>query len=535
MKTILSSRIRHYWAVISIFLIMVALIAGIAGCNGDGNVESYTLTISGTSGGSVTEPEQATSTHDEGTVVNLVAEPEEGYTFVKWTGEVDTVADVNDATTTITMSDDYHIAANFAPVGSFTAVSDWHDLDAIREDLNGDYLLMNDLDSTTAGYDELAGPAANQGKGWDPIGTYDEPFMGTLDGQGYEVRDMVINRPARNYTGLFGAVGVDVAAGGVISTKGVVENLGVVNAAVTGDWNVGGVAGLKADTGAVTSCYFTGEVTGKDNVGGLMGFNYGNLSDSYATAIVSGDRHVGGLVGFSDGTVSNCYATASVTGNSCVGGLIGSVPVYSYLGKVSDCYSTGTVIGDLYVGGLVGLSDGTVSNCYATGSVTGGVENAGGLVGLNRGTVTNSYSTGSVTGYVDVGSLVGASTGSVLNSYSTGSVTGKAYVGGLVGTNDGDVSNCYSTGSVTGDHDVGGLVARNYQTVTNSFWDTQTSGQSASDGGTGKATAEMKSTATFSTEAWNIIAVASPSTRNVSYIWNIVDGQTYPFLSWQSV
>jgi len=43
----------------------------------------------------------------------------------------------------------------------------------------------------------------------------------------------------------------------------------------------------------------------------------------------------------------------------------------------------------------------------------------------------------------------------------------------------------------------------------------------------------MKSIATFSGAAWEIIAVASGFT-NPSYIWNIVDDETYPFLSWQS-
>ncbi len=45
----------------------------------------------------------------------------------------------------------------------------------------------------------------------------------------------------------------------------------------------------------------------------------------------------------------------------------------------------------------------------------------------------------------------------------------------------------------------------------------------------------MQNIATFSAAGWNIIAVANPGTRNPSYIWNIVDGQTYPFLSWQPV
>jgi hypothetical protein len=88
---------------------------------------------------------------------------------------------------------------------------------------------------------------------------------------------------------------------------------------------------------------------------------------------------------------------------------------------------------------------------------------------------------------------------------------------------------------VTGTQEVGGLVGYGVGTVSNSFWDTETSGQTTSVGGTGKTTAEMKSIATFSGAGWSIIVVADPSTRNCSYIWNIVDGQTYPYLSWESV
>jgi hypothetical protein len=72
----------------------------------------------------------------------------------------------------------------------------------------------------------------------------------------------------------------------------------------------------------------------------------------------------------------------------------------------------------------------------------------------------------------------------------------------------------------------------NYGTVSNCFWDTETSGQSTSDGGTGKTTAEMKSIATFSGAGWDIIAVA-PGETNDAYTWNIIDKQTYPFLSWE--
>jgi len=48
-------------------------------------------------------------------LVLLVATPDSGYRFVEWTGDVDTIADVEDATTTITMHSTCVITANFAP------------------------------------------------------------------------------------------------------------------------------------------------------------------------------------------------------------------------------------------------------------------------------------------------------------------------------------------------------------------------------------------------------------------------------------
>jgi len=95
---------------------------------------------------------------------------------------------------------------------------------------------------------------------------------------------------------------------------------------------------------------------------------------------------------------------------------------------------------------------------------------------------------------------------------------------------------------VSGDGPVGGLVGENSEsTVNNSFWDIETSGQSTSAGGTGKTTAEMQDIDTFMDtetegldEPWDITAIA-PGETNDTYTWNIVDGQTYPFLSWQAI
>ncbi len=427
MKAILSSRKHHYVKRVSIFLIMVALIAGMMGCDDDAS-PLYDLTIYSTLGGSVTatfdEEEtvigpgktQTISDISAGTVVALVAEPQEDYGFVKWTGDVGTITNVNAASTNITMNATYSITANFA-----LEIWDWYDLHAIRDNLGGSYCLMNDLVSTTANYTELVSATANDGKGWQPIGNSTNPFTGSFYGQGYEIGDLFINRPEEDEVGLFGFV----------DEPGLIENVGLVNATVTG---------------------------------------------------------------------------------------------YEY------------------VGGLVGNNDGIVSNSYSTGRVTG-YKRVGGLVGWNQHTVSNSYSTAGVGRTRSVGGLVGYNTGTVSNSYSSGSVSGFWYVGGLVGTNHwgGTVSNCYSSGSVTGETIVSGLVGINYGSVENSFWDTQTSTQPESAGGTGKITAEMQNIATFTDtemegldEPWDIIAVALGVT-NTTPTWNIVDGQTYPFLSWESV
>jgi hypothetical protein len=316
----------------------------------------------------------------------------------------------------------------------------WHDLDAVRNNLGGKFTLMNNLDSTTAGYMELASPTANGGKGWQPIGIWPNPFTGSFDGQGFEIRDLFIDREAEDTVGLFSFV----------NTGATIVNVAVMDA----------------------------DVTGELYVGGLVGHNRGSLSNCYSTGNVTGDTYIGGLAGESGGIVSNSSSAASVSGSSEVGGLIGQNH-----GTVSKSYSTGSAAGDSYVGGLVGWNhDGTISN-----------------------------------------------------SYSSARVAGESLVGGLVGHNRASVSNCYSTGNVTGLEDVGGMVGRNYEgTVSNSFWDIQTSGQATSAGGTGRNTTAMKTTATFSGVAWNIIAVALNQT-DPAYIWNIVNGVTYPFLSWQPV
>jgi uncharacterized repeat protein (TIGR02543 family) len=88
-------------------------------------VTEYHLTISSTEGGNVTDPGEGRFSYcpQQGETVNLVATPDPGYRFVKWTGDVNTIADVNGASTTITVNDDYSIRANFAKPYNLTTSS----------------------------------------------------------------------------------------------------------------------------------------------------------------------------------------------------------------------------------------------------------------------------------------------------------------------------------------------------------------------------------------------------------------------------
>jgi hypothetical protein len=104
-----------------VFLVLLALVlalsVGLVACGGAGEEEeeeeeTYDLTITSTTGGSTT-PAAGTHTYDDGDVVNLVATADAGYQFINWTGNVGTIDDVNDATTTITMNGNYDITANF--------------------------------------------------------------------------------------------------------------------------------------------------------------------------------------------------------------------------------------------------------------------------------------------------------------------------------------------------------------------------------------------------------------------------------------
>lgn len=190
------------------------------------------------------------------------------------------------------------------------------------------------------------------------------------------------------------------------------------------------------------------------------------------------------------------------------------------------------VSGYAIVGTLAGASSGLIESCYATGIVNGNYYAIGGLVGwLYYATINNSCANVRLIG-TSVGGLVGNfyggfGAGFIRNSYALGNLTvlGSGGGGGLVGNNErgwGTIENSYATGQVSLGGGLVGSRSDYYQVdfTFNSYWDTETSGRSTSEGGIGKTTAEMKHEGTFA--GWDFLN-----------IWKIKEGVSYPYFSWQ--
>jgi len=150
--------------------------------------------------------------------------------------------------------------------------------------------------------------------------------------------------------------------------------------------------------------------------------------------------------------------------------------------------------------GLISNLDGTVKNIGLESVNIEGNGWVGAIAGVggDTGTISNSYSTGTVDGGNDdyVGGVLGGGPVHVVDSYSFASASGAELIGGLQGYGyNADIDTSYSVGAVTGSgsYAIGGLIGSNPNGyVSGSYWDTETSGQSSSDGGTGLTTSEMQ-------------------------------------------
>ncbi|MBN1390959.1 MAG: PKD domain-containing protein [Candidatus Thermoplasmatota archaeon] len=318
--------------------------------------------------------------------------------------------------------------------------------------LDKHFILVNDIDASVT-------KTLNSGAGFVPIGNSTNIFTGNLDGNGYNITDLFINRSSTDYIGLFGYIGNGTS----------VKDLNLVRFNITGGNYVGGLVGRNG--GTVTNCSARGNTSGSIEVGGLVGLNYGIVTNCYATGNTSGNVTVGGLVGYNSKTLMNCSAIGNTNGTDIIGGLVG----YNS-GTVTNCSADGNTSGSSEVGGLVGYNYWIVTDCYALGN-TSGSNLVGGLVGYNMFlAVTNCYAISDTSGFSEVGGLIGRNGGILTNCSVDGNTSGIDEIGGLVGYNSGTVTNCSAIGITNGSNMVGGLVGNNSRTVANCYALGNTSG-----------------------------------------------------------
>lgn len=270
-----------------------------------------------------------------------------------------------------------------------TYITTKEELNGIRNNLNGNYKLANDID--LSGY-TLA-----------PIGTQAAPFTGTFDGNGKTIRNLVISRQTSSYVGLFGA------------NRGTVKNLTIDGADILGTKGVAAVAG--ASNGTIENCHVVNSiVAGYNNtssvsnlynngwyIGAVVGNNSGAVTKCSAVdSFVNGVRFAGGLVGANvdNGSITLSFAR-NVEINSNKNGRWLSLASMAQNGAIVSLNNVGDTFVYVVLGGLCGENQGSIENCYVYYGYVYPWDYAGGLVGVNNGIISNAYvaNTG-VSGYL---------------------------------------------------------------------------------------------------------------------------------------
>lgn len=280
----------------------------------------------------------------------------------------------------------------------------------------------------------------NDSLGFIPIGKESQFFSGYYDGNGYEINNLHIHRPEEEYSGLFGFV-----------REGTIRGVHLRNAKITGSNKTGGLAGQVVN-GLIIDSSVEGSIDGRTYVGGLAGYNHGEIDHSQVNAKVSGRSYVGGISGINRGLIINSISKGhfTATGNS--------------------------------LGGIAGNNyDGTISHSFTEAKISGRrVTSLGGIAGSNGGQILKSFAQGEVTGNAYVGGLVGINNGgNIVLSYSESKVKGINLVGGLVGVNrnHGKISEAYTVSPVTGKFKTGGFAGTNESWVHAGYWASDTTTQ----------------------------------------------------------
>ena len=292
---------------------------------------------------------------------------------------------------------------------------------------------------------------------------------------------------------------------GKISTTSSADNKGV-----------GGFVGYSYGKITLTDCVNekNATITGKERVGGLVGYIGKADSDSQKEMVISGCENkaavtsnstndvygIGGIVGYNSGhkvAITNCINSGAITGTHETAGIIG----YSDHSEISNCTNSGAVSGFATVGGIVGkMGGGSIVSCKNTATVKaskardidgdGNLDGAylGGIAGWIAGNVNNCYNSGTVTTETSWGysNIVGGIVGYLVNGktvsycYNSGTIVGSSQIGGIIGYLPGaltTVTYCYHSGrinSVWNENNVAkgslGYITGNDTSVLNSCW-----------------------------------------------------------------
>jgi len=366
----------------------------------------YPVTFDIIGEGTVTEEvvKLKSTEYEYGSHIELTAKPSEGWSFVRWGGDLSESKNP----LTVTVDNELNISVYFDENpfdgGNGTVeypylISTIEQLQQVEDYIDGNFKLISDIDaSDTVNW--------NGGKGFMPLFLDSRiNFSGTLDGQGFKIKSLYISRSGEQNIGLFGSTmdseirnmiftdakvhgGNSVGVLGGVSSGDIV-NIRILNSEVNGNYSVGGIVGRNVRE--LSKAKFFGVVKGGSNVGGIAGNNNGSISKTCAHATVIGDGDsIGGVVGDNFGSFELSCSTGEVIGNDRVGGLIGDHRFP--FDNISKSYSHSSIKGNSIVGGLIGSNraDDELKNSFSSGKVMGN-EDVGGLMGLNDGFVSGFY------------------------------------------------------------------------------------------------------------------------------------------------
>jgi hypothetical protein len=297
---------------------------------------------------------------------------------------------------------------NFYAIPNVKEIRNQIELNTVRYDLTGKYILINDiaLNKNEAGFDVF---------GWKPIGSnssknFNLHFSGVFNGNHHKIDGLWIDRQNSDYVGLFSII-----------SDAQIKNLGVktTDKDIKGRDYVGIIVGL-IHSGSIENSYSIGNINAHRNVGGISGFiREGFVKNSYFNGNLNGTRHVGGLNGWVDvdSLITNSYSNGNVSGELYIGGIAG----YVLGGFVTNSYSAANINGSEYIGGIVGTADnGLVKNSYVKGNIIGAGKYIGGIAGYANDSIiqSNAAINPSIAGNSEVNRIVGIIDNSaVLNNF----------------------------------------------------------------------------------------------------------------------